>query len=274
MSKEKVILITGASKGIGKICANYLAQQGYRVYGTSRYASMPPKKTSSNTPILINMDVNDATSIEQGLKYILQKEQRIDVLVNNAGTHIAGSIEETPLEKARLQMETNFFGIFQTCKAILPVLRSQQSGHIINISSIMGRIALPYQGFYSASKFAVEGFTEALRMEVASFGIQACCIQPGDMHLDVAHERWTPPCGESSPYFDSYFRVMSIVEHDESVGDDPKRIARLIERIIHKSKVKPRYRVGPFIQRFAAMLKGTAPDRFIEWLLVKVYKVR
>jgi short-subunit dehydrogenase len=274
MMKKKIVLITGVSKGIGKVCAEYLAQKGYKVYGTSRQDDIPSDPTNSINPMIIKMDVNDTDSINQALHYILQQEQHIDVLVNNAGVHIAGSIENTPVEKAKEQIETNFFGVHRLCQSILPIMPSQGYRHIINITSIMGRIALPYQGFYSASKFAIEGFTEALRMEVSSFGIQVCCIEPGDMHIDPPHERWTTPLSNSSPYKTSLQRVMSIVENDEAHGDAPDKIARRIEKVINTSTPKPRYRVGPFIQRFAAMLKGTVPDRFLEWMLMKIYKVR
>ena len=172
---QRVVLITGASSGIGKACASHLAAQGFRVYATSR---RPSSITAPNLTMLA-ADVNHDDSVEQTVAAIIEREGRIDVVINNAGMGIAGPLENTTTEHAKAQFEVNFFGALRVCRAVLPAMRSQQRGYIINIGSIGGILALPYQSMYSASKFALEGMSEALRMEIRSFGIRVVLIEPG-----------------------------------------------------------------------------------------------
>jgi NAD(P)-dependent dehydrogenase (short-subunit alcohol dehydrogenase family) len=273
MSEEKningdVVLITGASSGIGKACAEHLATKGYRVYGTSRRAPFPPEGKSF--PKMIQMDVRDNDSVKRGVEYVLSEEGRIDVVVNNAGIGIAGAVEETSVEEAKDIFETNFFGVHRVCRAILPIMREQKSGLIVNISSIMGLIALPFQPFYSASKFALEGMTESLRMEVKPFGIRVVLIEPGDIKTPfVDNRKFVAKRIEAyRPYFE---RVMEIVERDERSGSPPEVVARLLEKIIKTPNPKPRYRVGPFMERFAANIRGVIPDSIFEKLVMKNY---
>jgi NADP-dependent 3-hydroxy acid dehydrogenase YdfG len=145
-----IVLITGASSGIGKACFEHLSSKGFTVYGTSRKANLPPEDG------LIQMDVRDDESVRRCVDYIVEKEGRIDVVVNNAGIGLAGAVEETSIEEAKNIFETNFFGVHRVCRVVLPIMRRQRSGLIVNISSIMGLIALPFQAFYSATKFALE----------------------------------------------------------------------------------------------------------------------
>ena len=180
MNSDRIILITGASSGIGKSCAEYLSKKGFIVFGTSRNASFPPKDIGGKYPIMIKMDINDDDSIKNAIEYIIKEFGRIDVLINNAGYGIGGAIEDYTIEKVKEQFETNFFGQLRVCNSILPIMRNQQSGLIINISSIGGLLGLPFQGLYSATKFAIEGMTEALRMEVKEFGIKVVLVEPGD----------------------------------------------------------------------------------------------
>ena len=148
---RKVILITGGSSGFGKACVNYFASRGHRVYGTSRRAQFPSNEDPSPVPPIIPMDVCDTDSIEAAVAFILKRESRLDVLVNNAGIALAGSIEETSSEEAKVQFETNFFGVHRVCRSVLPTMRKQGAGLIVNISSIGGLITIPFQGFYCAS---------------------------------------------------------------------------------------------------------------------------
>ncbi|MGD1994460.1 MAG: SDR family oxidoreductase, partial [Anaerolineae bacterium] len=180
-NEKEVVLITGASSGIGKACADHLVQQGYRVFGTSRRAPFPPQPAKPGEPVMIRLDVDDEASVGQVVGHLHQSVGHIDVVVNNAGFGVAGAVEDTTLAEARAQMETNFFGVVRVCRAVLPRMRERGAGLIVNVSSLGGVIALPFQAFYSASKFAVEGFTEALRMEVKPFGVQVVLIQPGDL---------------------------------------------------------------------------------------------
>ncbi len=265
---SKVILITGTSSGIGKASAEYLAKQGHTVFGTSRYPGSYPKPAGYN---LIQMDINDEEIVQNGIEYIIQKYGRIDVVINNAGVHVAGSIEDTPIEKSKEQLEANFFGIHRMCKTVIPYMRQQQNGYIINISSILGVLSLPYQGFYSASKFAIEGMTEALRFEVLSFGIKVCLVEPGDVHIEPAHKRWKTPLSTKSPYYSPFKRMMNIVERDEDHGISPDKIAHLINNIIKKDNPKLRYTVGAIDQRLSALLKRLLPNRVFDWILMKFY---
>ena len=181
---DRVVLITGASSGIGKACADHLAKGGYRVYGTSR-------KPPSVAPFrMMQLDVTDDESVEGTVNELLKREGRIDVLVNNAGIAMAGAIEDTSVEEARTQLETNFFGAFRMCWVVVPTMRAQKYGYIVTISSIGGQIAIPFQGLYSASKFALEGLSESLRMEVRPFGIKVILIQPGDHRTALTQRHW------------------------------------------------------------------------------------
>jgi NAD(P)-dependent dehydrogenase (short-subunit alcohol dehydrogenase family) len=271
---ERVILITGASSGIGKACARYLAERGYRVYGTSR-------KITGDGPVedgsvrMIQMDVNDDRSVVSGINRVLQDAGRLDVVVNNAGFGIAGAIEDTSIEEAKALFETNLFGLLRVCRAILPKMREQGSGTIVNISSLAGRIGLPYQGMYSATKFAVEGLTEALRMEVKLFRIKVVLIEPGDFRTGFTSNRvHTAASKEGSAYQERFQRTLRVAELDEEKGSSPERIARLLYRILQDSSPRVRYSTGEALQRAAAVLKEILPSKLFEWGLMKYYKVR
>ena len=270
---DKIVLITGASSGIGKTCAEYLATKGYTVYGASRNAPFPPDTPKDKTPIPIKIDIRNDESVQQAIEHIVKKHKTIDIVVNNAGYGIAGPVEETTIQQAHEQLETNFFGAFRICRTVLPYMRKQKNGLIINVSSIGGVMGLPYQGFYSASKYALEGMTEALRLEVKSFGINVTLLEPGDIQTSFTKRREKNPVIKNSPYRSSLQRVMEVVEKEEQNGVSPLVVAKRIEHIINTSKPKQRYRVGAFSQRFVASLKGVLPDRFIEWILAKFYKV-
>jgi NAD(P)-dependent dehydrogenase (short-subunit alcohol dehydrogenase family) len=274
MSKttEKVILITGASSGIGRACAQHLAQKGYRVFGTSRRAPFPPDVAEAGQVTMFQMDVNEDDSVRRGVDFILQEAGHLDVAVNNAGIHIAGAVEDTSVEEAKKQFETNFFGALRVCRAVLPSMRERQSGYIVNVSSIGGLVGLPYQGFYSATKFAVEGMTEALRMEVRPFGIKVLLIEPGDIRTEHVWHR-TAASQDHSVYRDYLDRVMDTVDIQESNGASPLKVAQTLERAINHPSPRLRYRVGAFDQRLAGALKGVVPDRLFEWILMKNYKL-
>jgi short-subunit dehydrogenase len=271
-SNEKVVLITGASSGIGQACAEYLARRGYQVFGTSRRAPFPPEATQPDSPEMIRMDVDQDDSVKQAVGFILQATCLLDVVVNIAGFGIAGSVEDTSIGEAKEQFETNFFGVLRVCKAVLPAMRERRSGYIVNVSSIGGIIALPYQGLYSAAKFAVEGLTEALRMEMQPFGVHVVLIEPGDFCTGfTANRRMVLASQENQAYAERCDRIIKNQEDSEQAGASPEKIARLLERIINHPSPRPRYRVGSVVEIAAIMLKRILPGRLFEWLFTIFY---
>lgn len=267
---SQVILITGTSSGIGHSIASHLNQLGFTVYGTSRQVvdSQFPWK-------MVTMDVTDRTSVQKAVDLIMAKEGNIDVLVNNAGMGIGGSIERCSTEEFHRQMDVNFFGIVNVTQAILPAMRSRKSGKIINFSSVGGLMGLPFQGYYSASKFAVEGFSEALVMELKPFGIQVAVVNPGDFRTGFTASRITAQAeDEESPYKDYYKKALAAIEKDENGGEDPVLVAKLVEKIIRSKHPKFRNLVGRFDQRLMARIKPILPHKLVEWILLDHYKMR
>jgi len=268
---NRVVLITGASSGIGKACAVRLAAEGDRVYGTSRH---PSEETGVPNMQMLAMDVNSDESVAAAIDQVVQAEGTIDVVVNNAGFGIAGAVEDTSIEEAKALFETNFFGMLRVCRAVLPVMRKAHRGTIINTSSLGGRIGLPYQGLYSATKFAVEGMSEALRMEVHQFGIRVIMIEPGDFRTGFTkNRRYVAAAQQDSIYRESFESTIEVAENDEQSGSSPEQIARLLVRILRSRSPKVRYSVGGISQRGAAILKQILPSRVFEWALMKYYRV-
>jgi NAD(P)-dependent dehydrogenase (short-subunit alcohol dehydrogenase family) len=268
MAKEnqRVVLVTGASSGIGLACATVLAAQGFRVYGTSRRPNAAPQGAVT----MLETDVTDDRSVEQAVAAVLDREHRLDILVNNAGMGIAGPVEDTSIEQAKSQLEVNFFGAFRACRAVLPAMRSQRSGYIVNIGSIGGLVAIPYQAMYSASKFALEGFSESLRMEVRPFGIRVVIIEPGD-HKTALTENRRVEVLSASPYGDSFQAALSKTAHDEQSGPGPEQIARLLHRIVNQRNPRLRYTIGPAAQRAAVLLKRLTPYSLVEYVMRTYY---
>jgi NAD(P)-dependent dehydrogenase (short-subunit alcohol dehydrogenase family) len=267
-SPSRVVLITGASSGLGRAAAEHLAGLGYRVYGTSRRPAAQARGYE-----MVALDVTDDDSVRRGVATVLEDAGRIDVLVNNAGYGIAASIEDTPLEEARWLMETNFLGALRMCQAVLPSMRAQGNGLIINTSSIGGLMGLPFQGLYSASKFAVEGMSEALRMEVAPFGIHVSLLEPGDFATPFTGNRRRTAAPEGSAYAAAHARALAVIEHDEAQGHVAETIGPVIARIIRSPRPRLRYQAGAAEQRLAAMLKRLLPGGLFEGILRSHYKV-
>jgi NAD(P)-dependent dehydrogenase (short-subunit alcohol dehydrogenase family) len=274
----KVVLITGASSGIGHASAQYLYQKGYQVYGTSRTVQGRRSKGSHAAGVadfpMLQMDVNSDTSVRRGVDHILKKEGRVDVVVNNAGIGIAGAVEDTSLEEAHALFETNVWGAFRVCKTVLPVMRDQRSGRIVTIGSIAGHIAVPFQGIYSASKFALEGMIEALRMEVRPFGIHVVLVEPGDCCTRFTANRCkTIESQHNQAYAKQCDASVEVMEYDEMHGLAPDKVARVLERIIRDPSPRLRYAVASPPQKLAVVLKKTLPSRFFEFLIRKYYKL-
>lgn len=175
MSNSKVIVVTGVSSGIGRATAEKLAQRGCRVFGTVRNTA---KAQAIPGVVLVDMDIRDETSVQQGLQTVVAQAGRIDVLVNSAGVTLLGATEETSISEAQALFDTNILGILRTTQAVLPHMRERRSGRIVNVSSVLGFLPAPYMGLYSASKHAVEGMSETLDHEVRQFGIRVALVEP------------------------------------------------------------------------------------------------
>ena len=269
MTKQSVILITGASSGFGKITANALIEQGHIVYGTSRKAF-----NASNGCRMLALDVTNPISIQKAIQQIIEEEGRIDVLINNAGMGISGAIELATEEEMHQQINTNFFGVANMCKAVLPHMRAARQGKIINISSIAGVLAVPFQGFYSASKFAIEGYSEALALEVEPFNIKVCVVEPGDFQTNFTANRNVSALTLSDPDYKEIFqRTMQIIEHEENNGAKPERLAKAICSLVAQKKPPFRTKVGPAEQVFLAKIQAFIPNRLLQFILKTFYKI-
>lgn len=268
---KKVILITGVSSGFGKESARLLAEADHIVYGTVRKGPEIADKYQ-----ILRLDLTDKESIEHTINEVINKEGRIDVLINNAGMHTGGPVEMSPPENIRIQMETNFLGMVHLTRMVLPQMRKQGSGLIINFSSIGGLMGLPFQAFYSASKFAIEGFTEALRMEVKQFNIRVVLINPGDFHTNNSANRrnYLAPTGLSDPYHEQFERTLAIIEKDEANGWEPATLARKLLKIVECKNPHQRYIIGSFEQKLAVILKYILPGKLFARILEDHYKIK
>ncbi len=267
---SKVVLITGGSSGIGKSVGLYLKEKGFTVYGTTRRLHMHSGFSAFE---LLEMDVTDVNTIALAVAQVTEKEGRIDVLINNAGIGITGPIEETPHEEILNVFDTNFNGPLHMFKAVLPLMRKQKGGLIINITSIAGYMGLPYRGVYSATKGAIGLITEALRMEVKDFGVHITNLAPGDFATNIASGRYHVPVHEDSPYKTSYGNTLELINEGVHDGEDPILVAQTVLKIINTKKPKVHYKVGTFLQKFSLLLKKALPDKVYEKLLLNHYKL-
>ncbi len=266
---KKVVLITGASSGFGKVTAGFLSSRNYRVYGTSRNASQPGELPYR----MIRMDVRDSDSVNQAVAEVLNREGRIDVLVNNAGISAIGPLEQTPMEDLTDMMDTNVRGVLRVCQAVLPAMRNSGSGLIINISSIGGLVGLPFRGLYAASKFALEGMTESLSMEVTSQGISVCLVEPGDYNTSISQNRKIVELPQDSVYQSAISGLIKTVGEQMEKAPEPLPVAELIFRIINTSSPRLRYRTGSFIEKLSVVLKTLLPGRLFEKMMMSFYKL-
>ncbi len=265
----KVILITGGSSGIGKSVGEYLTDKGFTVYGTSRF---PEKYTNSKFP-LIKLDVTQTASISECVSELISKTAQIDVLVNNAGVGITGPLEEIPMDEMKRNFETNLFGPINMINAVLPYMRAQKSGQVLNITSIAGYMGLPFRGVYSASKGALELITESYRMELKTFNISMSNIAPGDFATNIAAGRYHAPLLEDSPYKKPYGTTLNLMDSHVDSGKNPLLMAQVVHKIITSKNPKIHYKVGAFLQKFSVVLKRILPDLWYEKLLSSFYNI-
>ena len=263
-----VILITGISSGFGLAMARQLAADGHEVYGTVR-------REVEQLPGVhyLRADVRDTASVQAAVAAVLDAEGRIDVLVNNAGMGIGGPVEFAPEADVQLQMDTNFMGQVRFTQAVLPAMREQGSGKILCFSSIGGVMGLPFQGFYSASKFAIEGFCEALQIEVRRCGIQVVLIEPGDFSTGFTAARIKQVSDEAVAAYPSLRESVSSFENDERTGLKPEYLASKVSKIVSKRHPKFRYVIATFIQKLSIPLKRILPARTFVRVLALFYKV-
>lgn len=267
--QKKVVLITGASSGIGKSIGEFLHKKGYKVYGSSRN----PKHKELNGIHFVKLDVTKQETITSAIDFVIEKENRIDFLINNAGKGITGALEEIPEEEILHNFEVNYLGVLRVIRTVLPFMRKQKSGMIINITSIAGYMGLPFRGIYSATKGALELTTEAFRMELNPFNIKMTNIAPGDFATNIASGRYHTPVYENSPYKKLY--EMSLKEMDEDVakGLPPIRMAKKVYRVMRKKNPAIHYKVGEPLQKISIALKHILPDKLYEKLLMNYYKL-
>jgi NAD(P)-dependent dehydrogenase (short-subunit alcohol dehydrogenase family) len=266
---SKVVLITGGSSGIGKSIGEFLHQKGFIVYGTSRN----PEKVLNSIFPLVALDVRDVESIHLAVAQIIQTTGRLDVVINNAGVGITGPLEEIPMEEIKNNFDTNFFGPIAVMKAVLPQMRQQKSGLIVNITSIAGYMGLPYRSVYSASKGALELITEALRMELKSFGIQITNVAPGDFATNIAAGRFHAPIIQGSDYERAYGSILKTMDEHVDSGSNPNEMAEAVFQIIQDKNPRIHYKVGAFMQKFSIVLKRILPDTVYEKMLMNHYKL-
>lgn len=268
-----VVLVTGASSGFGRAIAARLHARGHRVFGTSRRASLPSSGDGAAAPVLVPMDVCDEGSVHAGVEFVRRHAGRLDAVVNNAGVGIAGAIEDTTPEEALDLFQTNLFGVHRVCRAVLPVFAAQGAGTIVNVGSIGGVIAIPFQGWYSASKAALAAFNEALRLEVEPRGVRVVLVEPGDFKTGFTDNRVFAAGARSEAYGERCERAVAVMANDERNGGDPDDFAALIERIVNGAATRPVYRAGMAAQRLAVALKRIAPTAAFDRIIRRYYGV-
>jgi len=263
MSESRIVLITGVSSGIGRSIAGLLAREGSTVFGTSRNpASVEPMPGVEMLPL----DVRQDGSVKACVDAVLARAARLDVLVNNAGYLLAGALEDVSIEEAKDQFETNFFGTVRMVRAVLPTMRRERSGQIINISSLAGLVAAPpFCGMYAASKYALEAYTEHLRREVEPFRIRVSLVEPGTIKTNLSRNRHDPrePIGDYDPW---RRRALEAMRQREEQGPEPTLVGERVRDIVHSGSPKLRYRVGQdatWVPRLRQVLPAAQFERVI-----------
>lgn len=273
---ERIALITGTSSGFGLLTAIQLAGQGYKVIATMRDLSRKGEleREADQAGLLqqlhfLTLDVTDHASIEEVINSVQDTFGRIDVLVNNAGFATGGFIEEITMEEWRRQMETNFFGVVAVTRAVLPIMRKQRSGMIINMGSISGLSGFPGYAPYAASKFAIEGFSESLRHEMSPYGIRVVLIEPGSFRTPIWGKGMEQiRLNEDSPYRERLAAVLCYSKHTAETAPDPQQVAALIGRITKMRAPRLRYPIGKGT-RTLIIGKTLLPWKWLERIIAK-----
>ncbi|HVA02378.1 MAG TPA: SDR family oxidoreductase [Acidimicrobiales bacterium] len=254
-----VVLITGASAGIGRACADRLHQAGWTVVGSSR------RGTSSGDWQGLVIDVDSDESVRDGVSQVLAQHGRIDAVVASAGWGVAGAVEHTTIDEAKAQLETNFWGATRLVQAVLPAMRVQGGGRVVLISSIGGVVAIPFQAFYSASKFALEGLGEALAYEVAPFGIDVTLVQPGNVRTEfTANRKMAEAASGDVDYRAALDAAVGVMERDEANGVAPEDVAAVVHKVLDARRPPRRVSVGKSAERVGILAKRLLPHRVFE----------
>ena len=257
--RSPVVLVTGASSGIGHAVASAFAAKGFEVFGTSRN----PRNTEPIAGVeLIQLDVTDDESVAAAVSTVVQRAGRIDILVNNAGAGVFGAAEESSTAQAQQLFDTNFFGLVRLTREVLPHLRAQRSGRIINIGSVLGFLPSPYGSLYAASKHAVEGYSESLDHETREFGVRVSVVEPG-----YTNTSFEANATDADSPIDSYApvreHVKQVIAKAVRAGDDPAVVAQAVLKAATSRTPKLRYPAGPLARRLA-LLKKFAPAGLLD----------
>ena len=276
MKANKVVLITGASSGIGFDAAKMLAQQGHTVYAAARRVELMVPLKSDGVQVL-RMDVTDEASMQQGVESVIQAEGRVDVLINNAGYGFLGAIETVPMEEARRQLEVNVFGLARLTQLVLPYMRKQGGGRIINTSSIAGKMVIYMGGWYNVTKYSVEAFSDALRMEMKPFGIDVVMIEPGAIKTDwgIIAARHLKESSAGTVYEETGTQWAGNIDwyYRTNMLSKPSVVAKAISRAVNSGHPKVRYRAGLF-SYFGVFLHNLIPARWWDAMMRKGGKIK
>ena len=273
---EKVAVVTGSSSGMGFETSLALARDGFYTFATVRNVKKADKilqiakKEKLNIEI-IELDVDNEKSISAAIEKILSKKKRIDVLVNNAGWGLFGSVEDVPIKEFRAQFETNFFGIISIIQKVAPIMRKQGSGVIVNISSVAGKIGFPGSPAYISSKFALEGLSESLRYELGQFGVKVIIIEPGVVKTNFFSSMKVAEPKPDSPYKEITQKVIMGVKMMAELGTPPSEVAKVILNAIKEENPRPRYIVGNDAQMFLEAKKAKTDTEFENYLKKELF---
>jgi NAD(P)-dependent dehydrogenase (short-subunit alcohol dehydrogenase family) len=267
---SKVVLITGGTSGLGEAMAFAFSKQKYLVYAAGR--NIENKKESPNLKY-IYLDVTNDEIINKAINKIVSEHNKIDILINNAGIGVAAALEEISINEVKHAFDINLFGTLRLIKSVVPHMRNQGSGLIINISSIAGQVGLPFQGIYSSTKFALEGMTEALQTELKPFEIKVCLVEPGDYKTKVNINRKLVVPSSESPYANRLESFFSIIDKNIEKGRNPEKLAKLIVRISKMKNPRLRYRSGRVFERITPFLHWIIPPKIFAKVLEIFYKL-
>jgi NAD(P)-dependent dehydrogenase (short-subunit alcohol dehydrogenase family) len=273
--RRQVILLTGCSTGIGRATALEAAARGHRVFASARRLdSVADLEAKGITPLAL--DVTDPASIGEAVREVLRSDGRIDALVNNAGYGQYGAVEDVSLEEWRAQFEVNVFGALAVLRAVLPAMRAARGGTVVNVSSVAGRVAVPFAGAYSASKHALEAISDALRVELSPWRIRVVLIEPGPIGTrfgDRAREATARILGTTGPYSRFYAGAERASNREFQMGKrGPDLVARVIVGAIESKRPKTRYRVAP-LARILVPLKALTSDRVLDRRMKKMLRL-